>query len=700
MHKKQIKFDGQTLEIKRGHSLPLGSTVLGDGINFSIFSRNATEVTLVLFSWDEAQSPVEIILDPNIHKTGNIWHAYIRELKPWVRYGYRMDRAPNENPGIYRFDKRNILIDPYAQAISGRHVWGLPADSVDLPDLTRRGLVVDDDFDWGDDQPLNIPLVDTIIYELHVRGFTQHSSSGVKHPGTYKGLEEKIPYLQSLGVTAVELLPVNEFEDADSDRMNPVNGERLLNYWGYSPISYFALKRSYSTSQNDERAALYEFKSMVKAFHAAGIEVILDVVFNHTAEGDERGATTSFRGIDNAIYYIIDPETGQYHNYSGCGNTLNCNHPVVRDLVLSSLHYWVTEMHIDGFRFDLASILGRGRDGSVLSDPPLLERIAEDPVLANTKLIAEAWDAAGLYQVGSFPAWSRWSEWNGRFRDDIRGFVRGDSGMVSHLATRLTGSADLYQTSNRAPYHSINFVTSHDGFTLRDLVSYNEKHNEQNGEDNRDGDNHNLSWNCGVEGPSDSEEIKRLRIRQMKNIASLLLLSNGVPMILAGDEIGRTQHGNNNAYCQDNEISWIDWNFTAENEELLRFFRLLIQFRTSCSAIRRISFEPGENDLISTLEWHGTETFKPDWSHHSSSLAKCTCIKTPDGLAQSSYLIVNASPEPLEFKLPHTDEQEWFRIVDTALPSPDDIVELIERKKLSPRDRYRADARSVVLLLS
>ncbi len=538
------------LEISRGAPLPLGATAIRDGINFAVFSRDATSVTLVLFRPHQQKPFREVSFDIRFNRTGHIWHAFIKGLDPGIRYGYRMDREHNSNPRLYRYDPRIVLLDPCAKAISGHTSW---ASQKDGGYNHRRSIVLDGEFDWGTDQPLNIPLSETVIYEVHLRGFTRDPSSKVAKPGTFAGLIEKIPYLQDLGITAVELLPVHEFEELDSDRVNPFTGERLRNYWGYQPISFFAPNAAYSSRKGDGDQ-VREFKQLVKSLHQAGIEVILDVVFNHTAEGNDLGPTFSFRGIDNTVYYIVDPHTGAYLNYSGCGNTLNCNHPVVRELIADCLRYWVMEMHVDGFRFDLASILGRGQDGSVLLNPPLLETLAHDPVLANTKLIAEAWDAAGLYQVGTFPAWSRWAEWNGKFRDEVRRFVRAEPGMVSNLATRLVGSPDLYRTSSREPYHSINFVTCHDGFTLADLVSYDSKHNEINGEDNVDGTTDNLSWNCGVEGPTDWVEINALRRRQMKNFATILLLADGVPMILAGDEMARTQLGNNNAYCQDNEI--------------------------------------------------------------------------------------------------------------------------------------------------
>nr|VFK28714.1 MAG: glycogen operon protein [Candidatus Kentron sp. MB]VFK33277.1 MAG: glycogen operon protein [Candidatus Kentron sp. MB]VFK76078.1 MAG: glycogen operon protein [Candidatus Kentron sp. MB] len=726
--KQSVEVDGRKFSVDRGGPLPLGATVQQDGINFSIFSRHATSVTLVVgiprggVSHSEElvcaglirnvdvdadnegvqrNRILEIPLDPGLNKTGDVWHILIRGLEPIVHYGYRMDCSLNSNSKVHRFDKNRILLDPYAHTIAGRFDWGILSGDANAAHPNRFGercsMVIGDGFDWDDDQPLNIPLADSVIYELHVRGFTCHASSGVQAPGTFAGLMEKIPYLKSLGITAVELLPVYEFEERDTDRINPVTGEPLLNYWGYHPISFFALKNSYGCSK-DDGSVVREFKMMVKAFHKEGIEVILDVVFNHTAEGDEHGTTFSFRGIDNAIYYIVDMEDGSYHNYSGCGNTVNCNHPVVRDMILDSLRYWVTEMHVDGFRFDLASILGRGRDGSVLHNPPLLEQIAADPVLANTKLIAEAWDAAGVYQVGSFPNWGRWAEWNGRFRDDVRKFVRGDPGMVQILATRMTGSPDLYQT-DREPYHSINFVTCHDGFTLMDVASYNAKHNIENGEDERDGHNDNLSWNCGEEGPTDAEEVNRLRGRQVKNMAALLLLSHGVPMVLSGDEMGRTQRGNNNAYCQDNEISWIDWELTQKNEELVRFFQRLIQLRRAHAALRRESFLPDEKGTTVSVEWHGVVPYQPDWSYESRTLAKCLRAITPEGETESIYLIASAYSEPLLFELPTIRDRLWYRVADTSLDAPRDIVDLGEEEQLGEQRHYLVESRSVVVLI-
>ncbi len=682
------------LKFSRGAPLPLGATLIRNGINFAIFSRHATTVLLAVFVPAGKKPLFEVDLDPRFNRTGDIWHIFVENLEADIHYTYRMDRRSTINARFHRFDPKQILLDPYAKVIAGYPGWGagsFPGEN------TRRGAIVKDLFDWGDDQPLNIPLSESIIYEMHVRGFTRHPSSGVSKPGTFAGVIEKIPYLISLGVTAVELLPVHEFEEVDSNRINPLTGERLLNYWGYQPISFFAPNGAYS-SNTEDGGQVREFKELVRGLHAAGIEVILDVVFNHTAEGDERGPTISFRGIDNTVYYILNPSTAAYLNYSGCGNTLNCNHPVVRDLIVECLRYWVMEMHVDGFRFDLASILGRGQDGSVLENPPLLESLAHDPVLANTKLIAEAWDAAGLYQVGTFPAWSRWAEWNGKFRDDVRRFVAGEPGMVSALATRLVGSPDLFHTSSREPYHSINFVTCHDGFTLMDLVSYDHKHNEMNGENSADGVDHNLSWNCGWEGPSDLPEIHRLRRRQIRNFATILLLSDGVPMILSGDELGRTQQGNNNAYCQDNEISWVDWGLVSQNVDLLRFFKSLIQFRRHHPLLRAISFSSIDKKNSRVMAWHGVKLGQPDWSSQSRSLALHLSGLSEAGREEHIFFIANAHWEKHEFELPDTGI-EWLRFIDTSQQPPNDITDVGSEILLDEQRYYPTGPRSTVVLI-
>jgi isoamylase len=681
--------------LKRGHPLPLGTTVHRAGVNFSIFSKNATSCCLILFEPGSKGSLTTFPLDPHSNRTGQVWHIFVEGLDAGAQYGYRFDMEPNPNPKVYRFNESDLLLDPYARVLSGGAPWGTFTGGA-RP--FRIGVVTENHFDWENDQPLNIPLVDSVIYEMHVRSFTRHPSSGTANPGTFAGLMEKIPYLKKLGVTAVELLPVNEFEEGDTDRVNPFTGEPLFNLWGYQPTAFFAPNAAYS-SQREDGDQVREFKHMVKAMHEAGIEVILDMVFNHTAEGIETGPTWSFRGIDNATYYILDPETGKYLNYSGCGNTVNCNNPVVRDFIVDCLHYWVTEMHVDGFRFDLASILGRGQDGAVLKNPPLLESMAYDPVLANTKLIAEAWDAAGLYQVGTFPSWGRWAEWNGIFRDDVRKFMKGDAGMTSALATRLLGSPDLYETSAREPYHSINFVTCHDGFTLTDLVSYNQKHNLTNGENNEDGNNANLSWNCGVEGPTTDAAINELRARQRKNFIAILLFSHGVPMLLAGDEVGRTQLGNNNAYCQDNDVSWLNWDMAISNADLVRFFQLMIGFRKRCPMLRRDTFAL-DGDTGFHVTWHGAKRMSADWGPESRSVATQWTQSHADGSRDDLHFIAHAHWEDSEFELPDIGRRTWYRLVDTALQSPQDIAEEGEEFRLRSQDSYPVKARSVAIFIA
>lgn len=683
----------QDFEIQRGTPLPLGSTLQRDGINFSIFAKHADQVSLVLFSPTEDEALAEFFFEQDINKTGDIWHALIRGLDQDTLYAFRVGSTRYNNNPLHRYDPSHLVLDPYAKAISGCDIWGKSKQS-----QFYRAIIVDEDFDWEHDKPLNIPLEDSIIYELHVRGFTKCLAPTELKQGSFAKLTEQIPYLKSLGITAVELLPIQEFNELDSDKFDPETGELLKNYWGYQTIGFFSPKSAYA-SEKTPGGQIREFKQMVKAFHQAGIEVILDVVFNHTAEGDHRGTTYSFRGIDNVTYYIVDPNTGEYHNYSGCGNTLNCDHPVVRDFILDCLRYWVIEMHVDGFRFDLASILGRGQKGEVLSNPPLLESIAADPVLAHTKLIAEAWDAAGLYQVGSFPAWGRWAEWNGHFRDDVRHFVKGDPGMAGILATRLAGSPDLYQHSYRNPGHSINFITCHDGFTLADLVTYNEKNNYRNGEDNYDGCNSNYSWNCGIEGSSTDPGIVSLRKQQMKNMLCLLLLANGAPMLLAGDEFARTQDGNNNIYCQDNELGWIDWSLADKNKDLLRFCQCLIHFRKEHAAFSRKSYFDKEGEHRVTLSWHGEHLSQPDWSEQSRCLALQLLSEVLEHPAQHYYLISNAHWERHYFNLPSLEGQHWHRVIDTSLASPDDIAEPGKEQRLTPEEHYIVNARSTVLLM-
>ncbi len=694
-HKRLLDAVTTDFAVLRGHPQPFGVSILASGVNFAVFSRNATALSLVLFRPGDLEPLLEFPLDPKINRTGDVWHICLQGLVPGFEYGYRVARDNGKDSPVHRFDDRQVLLDPYVRALSGPSLWREATRKASQAG-SWRGILVEDTFDWQFDQPLNRHLADSVIYEMHVRGFTRHDSAAVANPGSFRGVVEKIPYLQGLGITAVELLPVTEFDEADNYRKNPLTGEALHNFWGYHPISFFAPKAAYAVDMSAD-AQVREFKEMVKALHAAGIEVILDMVFNHTGEGNEEGRTLSLRGLDNSVYYIVDPESGDYANYSGCGNTVNCNHPVVRDLIIDALCYWVTEMHVDGFRFDLASILGRGSNGEVLTNPPLLERIAGNPVLANTKLIAEAWDAAGLYQVGTFPNFGRWAEWNGKFRDDLRRFVRGDQGMVPFLATRLAGSSDLYQDDGRAPYHSINFVTSHDGFTLADLVSYEDKHNQANGEYNADGDNNNFSANHGVEGPCDDPVIRALRAKQIRNFATLLILAHGVPMLLAGDEMGRSQGGNNNAWCQDNVISWLDWTSLEQNRDLYSFFCNLIAFRQHHALLRPRHFE-GEESGERRLTWHGFELNRPDWAETSHSLGMHL-----QGQAHEAeiYLVAHAADEAADFALPpRTKQGPWRLFIDTALTGRSVSAVPGQEPALDNQRHYLVQEHSVVVLVS
>ncbi|NLZ16365.1 MAG: glycogen debranching protein GlgX [Desulfobulbaceae bacterium] len=659
-----------------GSPLPLGVQLTPQGINFAIFSRHADSVALVVtLPGEHEQAPLIFPLDPAMHKTGDVWHILLQGAPPGLRYGYRMI-GPNDPQGSGHFyNGRDILLDPYARALASG-AWGEKRPYLGSEPCC---LIDHEPYDWEGDRPLKTPIQDTIIYELHVRGFTRHPSAQVAHPGTFRGLIEKIDYLRKLGITAIELLPVTEFDENEALFFNPTTGDPLKNYWGYSPLLFGAPKASYSSNPI---TVLHEFRDMVKAFHRAGIEVYLDVVFNHSAEGGQDGHTTSFRGIDNTIYYLLDPWTKAYLNYSGCGNTCNCNHPITRKLILDMLRWWVVEMHVDGFRFDLASILSRGLDGSVLANPPVVEILAEDPVLSDAKIIAEAWDAGGLYQVGNFSTYRRWAEWNGRFRDDVRSFMCGHPGQVPALATRIAGSSDLYRTHGRSPCNSINFITSHDGFTLADLVSYNHKHNLANGEQNRDGDNNNISWNSGAEGTTTNPAILALRQRRVRSFAVILLLSHGVPMLAAGDEFGRSQGGNNNAWSQDNSTSWIDWSLADKNKDLLRFFSMLIRLRRNHRIFRRTTFyqQEGESKYQTAspdICWYGQNDRKPDWSSESRTLAfllKGTSVPlTPE---DDFFVMLNGSTNtPAVFTVPAPPDKErrWVRIIDTTAPSPLDI---------------------------
>jgi glycogen operon protein len=675
-----------------GASAPLGATLGDGGVNFSVFARDAAQVEILLFDDVNAAHPARVIpLGPHRHRTYHYWHAFVPGLEPGQIYAYRAHGPFAPARGL-RFDADKVLLDPYGLAVAvpdayDRRAASRPGDNAAW---AMKSVVADPGrYDWEGDRPLRRPFAETVVYELHVRGFTRHPSSGVAaaKQGTYAGLIEKVPYLTELGVTAVELLPVFQFDPQDAP-------DGRVNYWGYQPVSFFAPHAAYS-SRREPLGVLDEFRDMVKALHRAGIEVFLDVVFNHTSEGSEQGPTCCFRGLANNFYYILEKDGSRYADFTGCGNTLNANQPIVRRLIQDSLRYWVTQMHVDGFRFDLASVLSRDESGHPLVNPPVLWDIESEPLLAGTKLIAEAWDAAGLYQVGSF-AGDAWQEWNGRFRDDVRRFVKGDSGMVPRLAARLLGSPDIYGHEEREAEQSINFVTCHDGFTLNDLVSYDHKDNRANGGHNRDGTDDNQSWNCGVEGPTDDAGIEALRNRQVKNFLTLLLLSAGTPMLLMGDEMRRSQQGNNNAYCHDSDVSWFDWGLLGPHADIHRFTSMLAAFRQR----RDVVVEGGRlslNALLqrATITWHGVELDRPDWSDHSRSLAFTLRSLGSRFLLHGMF---NAYWEPLTFELPAPPGRQcWRRWIDTALDSPHDI----QVWHLAPCVRqaaYTVQPRSIVVL--
>ncbi len=649
-----------------GHPLPFGASLVPGGINFSIFSYHATSCTLVLFKKGQRLPMAEIPIPPEF-RLGSVFAITVLGLDPdEIEYGFRMDGPKNRKKGYY-FASDAILLDPYARAVGGREIWGSQPD-YDNP-YQHRARVVTSTFDWGTDRPLKTPMEDTIIYEMHVRGFTKHPTSGVANPGTYDAIRERIPYLKELGINCIELMPIFEFDEFEHARTNPKTGELLLNYWGYSPVAFFAPKAGYAAS-GEHGGEIDELKSLIKTLHENGIEIILDVVFNHTAEGNEKGPTISFKGIDASTYYILTPD-GFFYNFSGTGNTFNCNHPTVTDLIIDCLRYWVSEYHVDGFRFDLASIMTRDVDGKPLTDPPVLRRMAFDPILAKVKLIAEPWDAEGLYHLGRFPAYHRWAEWNGRYRDVMRKFLKGDPGQVDDIADAIMGSPNLYP--GRGPIATINFITAHDGFTLIDLVSYNEKCNDDNCEPGDNGANDNNSWNSGVEGPTDDPEINALRHRRIKNAMAMLMVSQGTPMVLMGDEIARSQRGNNNGYCQDSELSWMNWSTFGENGDIFHFFKACVAFRGAHPVLRGGYFLRGEDYLdkgYPDITWHGLELDEPDWSLESRALA----FMLGGGYAKGSlftdnhlYVAMNMYWEPKTFELPAPPNfARWFTFANTG----------------------------------
>lgn len=679
------------LEYCIGRVFPFGAAVTDGGVNFSVFSKEATSCTLVLYHHGQDKPFIEIPF-PEEFRIGNVYTMMVFGIQlETTEYGYRFDGEYAPEKGL-RFDKNNVLLDPYAKSVSGRTVWGREPDW--SKQFQHRGQFVREDFNWEGDKPLEIPQNELVIYEMHVRSFTEHESSGVKFRGTYTGITEKIPYLKELGVNCVELMPIFEFDEFENSR--DVNGRKLYNYWGYSTVDFFAPKAGYAATAPFGMEA-DELKNMIRKLHREGIEVILDVVFNHTAEGNENGPSISYRGIDNRTYYLLTPD-GYYYNFSGCGNTMNCNNPVVRNVVLDCLRYWVSSYHVDGFRFDLASILSRDENGAPMIDPPLLDSIAHDAMLGKSILIAEAWDAGGLYQVGSFPAFGRWSEWNGKYRDCLRKFIKGGAECAPELYWRIRGSNDMY--GGRSAAASINFVTCHDGFTLYDLTAYNEKHNEANGEDNRDGCNDNDSWNCGCEGETDNAEINALRYRQMKNMLTILLTSRGIPMLLSGDEFANTQWGNNNAYCQDNEISWLDWTLLDKNKELYYYVKRLIAFRRAHPVLSANSYNHGNNGTgYPELSFHGTKAWDIDELAPGLCLAYMFAEDSKKyGVKKDCfiYIAVNAHWEEHRYELPVIPEGfKWKLAFEAYGFSAEPGCE----KKLEDQTGITLGARSTTILI-
>ncbi|RCV86374.1 glycogen debranching enzyme GlgX [Vreelandella rituensis] len=686
----------------------MGAHAYGDGVNFTLFSRHASRVRLELFALPEDAEPARAIeLDAVRNRTGDVWHVWVKDIRPGQLYAYRLD-GPYQPWEGHRFNFHKLLLDPYARAISSIPAWDfgpacgygssgkdqdLSYSMLESASAMPKCIFTHDAFDWQDELPPRHPWSQTVIYETHVRGFTRHPSADVAHPGTYRGLMEKIPYLKELGVTAVELMPVHEFNERQLPEIDPHTGQpfTVRNYWGYNSVAYFAPKASYS-SAGDQRQQTLEFKTLVRALHHAGIEVILDVVFNHTAEGNEFGPTLSFRGIDNAIYYMLTDDKRHYRNYAGTGNTFNANHPVVRGYILDTLRYWVVEMHVDGFRFDLASILGRNCDGKLLANAPLPAQIAEDPVLRDVKLIAEAWDIVGAYEVGSFSG-RRWSEWNGRYRDDVRRFWRGDKGMLGVFASRICGSADIYMESGKGPENSINFVTCHDGFTLNDLVSYGRKHNEANGENNHDGTDDNYSANYGAEGETTDAIIEAMRERQIRNFLLTLLISRGVPMLLGGDEFRRTQGGNNNAYCQDNETSWYDWRCLEKHASLFRFVQRMIAFRHAYPVLSRERFYTSDE-----LLWFGPQGGLPDWCDPYAK--QCACL-IREGAKYALFLMFNAGIDSVDFHLPAiVSGMQWRLVVDTAREALQNLSAMGTEHLLEDEGVYQLSMRSSAIFVA
>lgn len=678
MKKQGLTTAGQIdLQILPGVPHPFGATNQLEGVNFAVAAKEAQKLSLCLFDEKNLEKPFkEIELDPLLNKTGDVWHIQIKDFPPFIIYGYRVFPDASQETSY-------LLLDPYAKAVASRPVWG---DHSDEPYRPLGKCFTSTSFDWQGDKFPKIPNKDLIIYEMHIRGFTQDASSQVHHPGTFLGTIEKIPYLKELGVNALELMPIHEFNENEALQVHPKTKQKLCNYFGYSTVNFFSPMNRYAT-QSDQNKAVNEFKTMVRELHKNGIEVILDVVYNHTFEGNEQGPTLSFRGLNRRAYYMMDAE-GHYLNFSGCGNTFNANHPWTRELILESLRYWVKEMHVDGFRFDLASILTRTENGAPLNNAPIIEAISLDPILSQTKMIAEAWDAGGLYQVGGFYPGNRWSEWNGRYRDVVRRFIKGTPGHKTAFSTALCGSQDLYGWGRR-PTCSVNFVTAHDGFSLADLVTYNDKHNEENGENNRDGFDHNDSWNCGLEGHSSNKRIVYLRERQIRNFHLALMVSQGIPMVLMGDEYAHTRHGNNNTWCQDNELNWFLWNRLDERPGFHRFFRSLIQFRKTHPQLGRDDFLNDKD-----ITWHGLNPSNPDWGNDNRFVA--FTLNSEEG--PDLYVAFNASHVSHTINIPPAgQDKHWAWVVNTHNLPPDDFFDEEHRQKLLT-NIYRISSYSAIML--
>lgn len=682
------------IKYRIGKVLPYGASIVPNGVNFSIFSKYATSCDLALYKKRE-KKPYAIIPFPKEFRIGDVFSMIVFNIDyENVEYGYRMDGKFSPREGFW-FNKEKTLLDPYAKAVSGRNIWGEEPDPEN--EFQHRGRIIYDDFDWEGDMPLEIPMEDLIIYETHVRSFTKHSSSKAKYGGTFAAIADKIPYLKELGVNCIEFLPIFEFDEFENSKI--IDGNRLYNYWGYSTVNFFAPKAGYAAT-GKYGMEVDELKNLIKRLHRNGIEVILDVVFNHTAEGNERGPYISYRGIDNKTYYLLTPN-GEYYNFSGCGNTLNCNNVIVRNSILDCLRYWVSEYHIDGFRFDLASILSRDEEGVPMTNPPLLETLAHDAILSKCKLIAEAWDAGGLYQVGNFPSWGRWAEWNGKYRDAIRRFIKGDSNITSEFMERILGSKDLYD--NRSSNASVNFITCHDGFTLYDLVSYNEKHNMANGENNTDGTNDNNSWNCGCEGETTDVSTVKLRKKQIKNAITILLISRGIPMILSGDEFCNSQFGNNNAYCQDNEISWLNWDMLGKNNDIYNYFKNIIKFRKLHPVLKNSSYDIDINKTgYPEVSWHSETPWNTDNIYNSLHLAVMFVEdKYKYNVKEDTYIYIaiNMHWEMHKFSLPIIPaNKKWYKFCDTSCKYGEDIYEENKYILIENQNEIYVNPRSIIIL--